>query len=171
MYFGPSYLPGFYLNAINLFQISISNSVFTSPTQRQSTHSRSPLTTRTPSSPTISPTQLHEAVFLEYGKRQHNLITAPSVTQNLLHSLWVILKVSTTQSLEYNLASARVSTLCVVCLFQRHVHTLEALLLLIGRSSLGLLALARQLNSFSFDSGDEAPAIIVVAVSPNSPLF
>ncbi|KAL5110149.1 hypothetical protein TcWFU_003777 [Taenia crassiceps] len=120
-------------------EMSVCNSVFVSPTQRQSSRSRNLPVSHSVSSGPQSPTQLYETVFLESEQQQHqDSQTAQSVTHNLLHSLFLIL--------------------------QRYIRSVETLLLLIELSSTGLLALAKRLNSTcTLFRGDEAPAIIVTA--------
>ncbi|VDK33521.1 unnamed protein product [Taenia asiatica] len=120
-------------------EMSVCNSVFVSPTRRQSSRSRNLPVSHAVISGPQSPTKLYEIVFLECEQQQHQSSqTAQSVTYNLLHSLFLIL--------------------------QRHIRSVETLLLLIELSSTGLLALAKRLNSTStLFRDDEAPAIIVTA--------
>ncbi|CDS42614.1 conserved hypothetical protein [Echinococcus multilocularis] len=120
-------------------EISVCNSVFVSPTRRQSSRSRNPLVSYAVTSGSMSPTRLYEVIFLESKQQQHQSPqTTHSVTYNLLHSLWLILR--------------------------RHIRSVETLLLLIEFSSTGLLALAKRLNSAYISLRDsEAPAIIVTA--------
>ncbi|KAL5966904.1 hypothetical protein TSMEX_005446, partial [Taenia solium] len=120
-------------------EMSVCNSVFVSPTRRQSSRSQNLPVSHTVTSGPQSPTKLYEIVFLGSEQQQHQSSqTAQSVTYNLLHSLFLIL--------------------------QHHIRSVETLLLLIELSSTGLLALAKRLNSTStLFRDDEAPAIIVTA--------
>nr|CDS17572.1 hypothetical protein EgrG_001033000 [Echinococcus granulosus] len=120
-------------------EISVCNSVFVSPTRRQSSRPRNPLVSYAVTSGSLSPARLYEMIFLESKQQQHQSPqTTHSVTYNLLHSLWLILR--------------------------RHIRSVETLLLLIELSSTGLLALAKRLNSAYISLRDsEAPAIIVTA--------
>ncbi|KAM7537815.1 hypothetical protein Aperf_G00000066156 [Anoplocephala perfoliata] len=120
-------------------EMSISNAVISFSSQEQASRSRSPLPLLTSLSTVLSPSAIFEKVFLEFGQLHRQAPKSPqSVTCNLLHSLWLILR--------------------------RNKYTKKNIFELIDRCSFGLLSLSKRLESFKPGSGtDESHASIVSA--------
>ncbi|VUZ52783.1 unnamed protein product [Hymenolepis diminuta] len=122
-------------------EMSISNSVVAFSSQEQESRSRSPLTMRASLSHTLSPSKIFDRVFLEFNQIHRQTPKFPqSVTRNLLHALWLILR--------------------------RNRSTKKNIFVLIDRCSSGLLVLAKHLELIKpspTTTTNEALAIIVSA--------
>ncbi|KAM3181262.1 hypothetical protein ACTXT7_014710 [Hymenolepis weldensis] len=150
-------------------EMSISNSVVAFSSQEQESRSRSPLTMRTSLSHTLSPSKIFDRVFLEFNQIHQQTPKFPqSVTRNLLHALWLILRCAAGVAIGVIVCEVRSHGRLsdITPLPKRNRSTKENIFVLIDRCSPGLLVLAKHLELIkpaTTTTTNEAPAIIVSA--------